>query len=520
MKYFYIIDNIKVDPADSVFDFRKYVLDTYRAEIDSYRIDKKAIDARKKNDIKIVYRIIIEMSVPLKNDGNYKNILAYDIPEPDKPVAEKRKGRILIVGAGPAGLFSALRLIEHGFKVCLIERGKPVEERASDISEMGRSGVLNTESNVLFGEGGAGTWSDGKLTTRINKPGIEWFFSRMVEFGAGEEILYDSKPHVGSDRLAFIVKNIRNYILESGSEIHFKEKVTEFILGKDEILGVKTAGGGVFTGDSVILAAGHSARDMYEYLNGINVTMETKPFAAGCRVEHPREFINKAQYGRFAEVLPAADYRLVHNNRESGRGVFSFCMCPGGVVINSSSEPEMLCVNGMSYSDRNLKNSNSAVVVTVKKEDMETAPLSGIGFQRQIEKAAYDISSGSYYAPACDLASFTGMKKSSFRISESSYQPGVYASDFRSILPGWMINEIRQALLIFDRKIPGFIENGILVGVETRTSSPVRILRNENCESLSLKRLYSAGEGAGYAGGIVSSAVDGIKIADIIASEG
>ncbi len=513
------ISNIRLNPTQSENEIIPFINSKYNLEIDSFIILKRSLDARNKNDIHYNFKVLVEV----ERTSAYE-LLRYDDIEEYSPavVAETIKRdfseNIIIVGAGPAGLFAALRLIESGAHVIVLERGKPVEERMKDIEALEKDGILNSESNTLFGEGGAGTYSDGKLTTRINRPEILWFYKKLIENGAPAAITYESKPHIGTDRLQEIIKNIRRSIIASGSEIKFRERVKDLFVKDGKITGVTTSSGNEFFAKNVILASGHSSRDIYELLKQKEIALEKKGFAVGVRVEHTKDEINKIQYGKSPHIkrLPAAEYSLAYNNDFTGRGVYSFCMCPGGSVINSSSQEGELCVNGMSLSGRNQKYSNSAIVVTVKKDDLEDNPISGIYFQREIERNAYLSGGGGFKAPAQSINSFLRDKLDK-SIKETSYKNGVTPTRLENFLPGWITEEIRIALVFFNKKMPGFISSkGVLIGAETRTSSPVRITRDNSLQSISVKGLYPAGEGAGYAGGIVSSAVDGIRCADAI----
>ncbi|SIQ44878.1 hypothetical protein SAMN05920897_10912 [Alkalispirochaeta americana] len=472
------------------------------------RILKKSLDARKKNKVHWKYRVLVEG--PLGIDK--KNLHPWSEPSP-QVLTRSENTSMLIVGAGPAGLFAALRLAERGASVVVIERGKRVDERMRDISLLRNKGLLNIESNALFGEGGAGTWSDGKLTTRVNKPGISWIFDRLVMCGAPANILYDSKPHLGTDLLVGVLKNLRGTIESLGGVFHFEEKVLDLVIKDGAIRGIRTSKKRELFFEKIIFAIGHSARDSYEMLRKNNVSLEKKGFAIGARIEHPSEFINESQYGIFHKDLPAADYRLVYNDPSGKRSAYSFCMCPGGEVINSSSEFERFCVNGMSNNARDGKFSNSAIVVSVHPEDFSSDPLSGIELQREIEKKAYEIS-GKGFAPQQRALSFMNDRLDAQK-ADCSFRPGVCSAKLDDILPGFTVKIIKDAMQHFDKKIRGFLSEGVFLGPETRTSSPVRIVRDEEGES-SVKGLYPVGEGAGYSGGIVSSALDGMKTADKI----
>lgn len=488
-----------------------------------FTILRKSLDARKKGNIVYRYRVVIDFPDDqcdsLLRD---RDVSAYEHPEMPAVIRRTAPEKVLIVGSGPAGLFCALRLIEAGTRVEILERGRPVNERMKDIEELERRGVLLEESNVLFGEGGAGTYSDGKLTTRTRRPEIDWFFHKLVEYGAPSSIIYDAKPHIGTDRLRGILQNIRAWILAAGSEIRFNEAVDDLIIIGGQIVGLKMRSGGELRGSRLVLAAGHSARDLFTMLSLRGITLERKGFAVGVRVEHPAELIDSIQYGKspHRDILPAAEYSLTYRNRATGRGVYSFCMCPGGKVINSSSEQGGLCTNGMSFSGRNLPFSNSALVVTVFPEDLGNEPLSGLEFQRRIEEEAFAAGGGGFIAPVQRVTSFL-----EDRIDRSlppvSYRPGVLPADLRNVLPGWIVAELKNGIRFFNKSMRGFIsDDAVLIGVETRTSSPVRVLRGDDFQSVSMRGLYPAGEGSGYAGGIVSSAVDGIRCANRILEHG
>jgi len=515
------IDNITLTPdKQSGKDLINHISDKHGiSKITGLQIIRKSLDARKKDNI--LYRYRVACDVPdSEAEGllQNKDISEYEPINFPEPIKSNSNLEVIIVGAGPAGLFSALRLIRAGVRVTILERGKPVEERMKDISILEGNGTLNEESNVLFGEGGAGTYSDGKLTTRTKKDETLWFLNEMVKHGASEEIKYEAKPHVGTDRLRQIIISIRKTIIDSGSSILFNERVTDLILQNSIIKGVITSSGNEYRADSVVLAAGHSARDLYELLNSRKIALEKKGFAIGVRVEHPADLINSIQYGKskYRDNLPTAEYILTHNNKKTGRGVYSFCMCPGGSVINSSSEEGKLCVNGMSLSKRNSPWSNSAIVVSVKQDDVGDDILSGIELQREIERNAFIAGGGGFLAPAQRITSLLKNRLDN-SITGTSYRPGVSPSKISDYLPPWISEEIKNAMEVFDRKMKGFIsESAILIGAETRTSSPLRICRDENLQSISVEGLFPTGEGAGYSGGIVSSAVDGIRAADSI----
>lgn len=517
-----LINNIVLNPDKSQDYIRKIISERYKIDnLKNCRIIKKSLDARNKN--RIVYRYRVAVDVPADTATHllkYKEITEYNkIIFPD-PVFNLNRLKITIIGSGPAGLFCALRLIEANAEVIIFERGKIIDDRMKDISILEKTGTLNEESNVLFGEGGAGTFSDGKLNTGTNRPEINWFYKKLIECGAPDSIMYEAKPHLGTDKLRKIIKNIRKKILSSGGNIYFNERVSDILIHKDNISGIATSAGKEYPASILVIATGHSARDVYKLLNKKNINLEKKGFAVGVRVEHPTEMINSIQYGdsQHREILPSAEYYLRYNNKETGRGVYSFCMCPGGSVINASSEHGRLCTNGMSYSARNSPFSNSALAVTVNKHDPGEETFAGIDFQKKIEEAAFIAGDKTFSAPAQRITSFLQNKRDSM-IPEASYKPGIVPGMLTDYLPAWIIKEIKEALYFFNKKMRGFIsEHGLFIGAETRTSSPIRITRGDNFQSVSIKGLFPIGEGAGYAGGIVSSAVDGIKAADIIAS--
>ncbi len=491
-------------------------------DLGGFRVVRCGIDARKKPRVLRVYTVEFtvddEQVLLQRNRGNPRLAQASD---PQYPQARNldRPHRALVVGMGPAGLFAALRLAQYGLSVTLVERGRPVEARVKDLRRLWSEGVFDPLSNVQFGEGGAGTFSDGKLTTRVNNPWMRLVLQTLVDFGAPAEILVQAKPHVGSDRLRLVLINFRRHLLALGVDVRFETCLT----------GLQTEAGRVHAGvlnnqqevpcDSLVLAVGHSARDTYGMLEEAGVQMIAKPFAVGVRVEHPAALINQIQYGQPDHPrLPTADYALTHNDPQSGRGIYSFCMCPGGEVVLASSEPGGVVVNGMSYCSRSGERSNSALVVAVRPEDFDgTDPLAGVRFQRRWERAAFEAGGSSYRAPAQNLMEFLGRGQG---VVASSCRPGVREADLRQVLPDFVCQGLKTALPQFDRRMRGFVTaEATLVGVETRTSAPLRILRGDTGESLSHARLFPAGEGAGYAGGIMSAALDGLRIAEQIANQ-
>lgn len=406
-----------------------------------------------------------------------------------------------------------MRLVRQGIQVTLLEQGDPVEDRIKKVDRFWQDGRLDPLSNVQFGEGGAGTFSDGKLTTRLNHPWTSYVLQTLVEFGAPEDILKDAKPHVGTDRLRLVLLNFRKALQGAGVKIRFGCRLTGLAVRGGQICSGIVDGTEEIPCDSLVLAPGHSARDTYRMLSDAGVALQVKPFAVGFRVEHPAELINAIQFGhRDHPRLPAADYALTFNDRQTGRGVYSFCMCPGGEVVNAASEHGALVVNGMSNLRRAGEWSNSALVVSVSATDLEDSdPLAGVRFQQHWERQAFRLGGGSFRAPAQNLLGFLGKGSGPVR---STCRPGVVESDLTRALPRFVAESLRKALPVFDRKMKGFVTGeATLVGVETRTSAPVRILRAEGGQSLTHPGLYPAGEGAGYAGGIMSAALDGLRAA-------
>ncbi len=491
--------------------------------IKSYRIFKKSIDARKKNDIHFVYSIDIEIDkedVLLKRYAK-KGIIQTPILKYNYNIkAPKEFTRPVIVGLGPAGLFAGLALAQMGFKPIILERGKDVDERAKDIDLFWETGKLNTESNVQFGEGGAGTFSDGKLTTLIKDPRCRKVLEDFVEAGAPEEILYLNKPHIGTDILRNVVKNIRNTIISLGGEVRFSSKMTDLLIEDNKLIGIKINDEEVIKCEKVMLALGHSARDTFNMLYGKGLEINQKGFSIGVRIEHPQSLINENQYGSFANKLGAADYKL-SGHFPNGRSAYTFCMCPGGMVVAAASEENMVVTNGMSYHARDKENANSALLVGVNPEDYGSDhPLAGVDFQRKWESLAFKIGGGNYKAPAQRVGDFLkDMPSNNSGDIHPTYMPGVTMTDLRECLPGYVTETLKLALVDFDRKIRGYAsEDAIMTGVETRSSSPIRIVRDESLQS-NIKGIYPLGEGAGYAGGIISAAVDGIKVAEGVANQ-
>jgi uncharacterized FAD-dependent dehydrogenase len=499
-------------------------------ELLGFSIFKRSHDARKKHALLLIYAVDVEVgneAALLKKFRNDRHLA----PTPDTAyqfvghAPESVTERPLVVGFGPCGIFAALILAQMGFKPIVLERGKAVRERTQDTWGLWRKNVLNPESNVQFGEGGAGTFSDGKLYSQIKDPRHlgRKVLTEFVKAGAPEEILYVAKPHIGTFRLVGMVEAMRHEIKELGGEIRFQQRVTDVLIEDGHIRGVTLAGGETLASRHVVLALGHSARDTFEMLHARGVHMEAKPFSIGFRIEHPQSLIDHARLGPNAgnPVLGAADYKLVHHAK-NGRSVYSFCMCPGGTVVAAASEPGRVVTNGMSQYSRNERNANAGIVVGITPEDFPGhGPLAGIELQRRLETRAFELGGGNYEAPGQLVGDFLEDRPSTELGSvEPSYKPGVHLTDLASALPDYAIEAIREALPAFDQQIKGFaMKDAVLTGVETRTSSPLRITRGDDCQSLNVKGLYPAGEGAGYAGGILSAGVDGIKAAEAVARD-
>ena len=496
------------------------VLRIPQEELLSYRIFRRSLDARKKENIHYVYVVDAEVKHEKKVLERAKGVTVspdytYHLPEH----IGKLPARPVVVGFGPAGMFAGLLLAEMGLCPIILERGGDVDSRHAAVERFWQTGELDTESNVQFGEGGAGTFSDGKLTTRIKDPRCRKVLEEMTAAGAPEEILYDAKPHIGTDRLRGVVKRIREKILSLGGEVRFHAKLTGFLTEEGRITGVELENGERIRTEDVVLALGHSARDTFELLHRESFELEQKPFAVGVRIEHPQKMINTVQYGKSADKLPAADYRLTYTTKKH-RGVYTFCMCPGGYVVAAASEKDRLAVNGMSTYARDGENANSALLVQIFPKDFGSDhPLAGMYFQRELEEKAFRAGGGDYSAPCESVGSFLGGTDKESDI-KATYRPAVKKCSMDDIFPAFITEALREALPALGRKLRGFDrEDAVLTAVESRSSSPIRILRNKQGESLSLKGVFPAGEGAGYAGGIVSAAVDGIAAAEHIAEK-
>ena len=507
-----------------------------------YTVFRRGYDARKRSAILLIYTLDVDVADEaniLKRHADDKHVQ----PTPDTgyhfvaQATTQLAHRPIVIGTGPCGLFAGLLLAQMGYRPIILDRGKAVRERTVDTWGLWRKRQLEPESNVQFGEGGAGTFSDGKLYSQISDPKhhSRKVLAEFVKAGAPEEILYVSKPHIGTFRLVTMVENMRATIESLGGEIRFKQRVDDMLVEADSdgtrhVRGVVLASGEQLRSDHVVLAIGHSARDTFSMLHERGVYMEPKPFSIGFRIEHPQSIIDRARFGTNAghPILGAADYKLVHHatgaHAGRGRSVYSFCMCPGGTVVAATSEPGHVVTNGMSQYSRNERNANAAVVVGIEPSDF--APfdpsgglLAGIELQRALESRAFELGGGSYDAPAQLVGDFlAGRPSRELGSVQPSYKPGVHLTDLAPSLPDYAIEAIREALPAFDRQIKGFaMHDALLTGVETRTSSPVRIRRGDNYQSLNTQGLYPAGEGAGYAGGILSAAVDGIRVAEAVA---
>ncbi len=496
-----------------------------------FTLFKRSYDARKKNsELLFIYTIDLETS----NEAELLNTFANDPKIGVAPdVSYKFVGqapadlaqRPLVVGFGPCGIFAGLLLAQMGFKPIVLERGKEVRQRTKDTWGLWRKSVLNPESNVQFGEGGAGTFSDGKLYSQIKDPQHHGrkVLEEFVKAGAPDEILYINKPHIGTFRLTSMVEKMREEIINLGGEVRFEQKVTDLVTDGEQLTGVVLQSGEQLDSRHVVLALGHSARDTFRMLHARGVFMEAKPFSVGFRIEHPQSLIDKARLGKYAghPKLGAADYKLVHHAK-NGRSVYSFCMCPGGTVVAATSEPGRVVTNGMSQYSRNERNANSGIVVGIDPErDYPGGPLAGIELQERLEAHAYVMGGSNYQAPAQLVGDFVaGRPSTAIGSVEPSYKPGVTLGDLAPSLPAFAIEAIREALPAFDRQIKGYnLHDAVLTGIETRTSSPLRITRGADLQSLNLKGLFPAGEGAGYAGGILSAGVDGIRIAEAVARD-
>ncbi len=478
------------------------------------KILSKSIEIRNKEQFYYKLSLVVSVSDSFANGQNFP-VYKEQIPTVRKTANSKE--RPLIVGFGPAGMFAALELIAYGLKPVIFERGKKIEERSADVQRFINTRKLNPESNIQFGEGGAGSFSDGKLFSRRNNntSSVNRVLQTFIKFGAPAEIGYIGKPHLGTDVLCKIVANIRAYVLERGGEIHYDAKMTDILTTGDTAAGIVINGAKEYLASRIYLALGHSARDTVAMLHAKGIALEQRAISVGVRIEHPVETINVMRYGeKYHDFkgLGAATYSLNYTDRSIRRGVYTFCMCPGGEVVNASSESGLLVVNGMSYSRRASAFSNAALVVSCHADDYQSAcPLAGLEFQRDIERKAFQAGGGRWEVPAQNLLHFLGESKAT-GLHENSYKMGAVAADLKDILPPFVVSELSAAFHKWRKEVPSFVsQEAILLGAETRTSSPVRITRNEQFESVTLKNLYPIGEGSGYTGGITSSAADAIK---------
>ena len=522
--YMIRINQLKIDINYTESELRRKILKTLKIseeQLVSYKLVKRSLDARKKP--KVHYVCVVDANVVNESKVLSKNKqlvqakkMEYEYPTPIF------KASPIIVGFGPAGLFAAYILAELGLKPVVFERGEDVDSRTLSVEAFWKTGELKSNSNVQYGEGGAGTFSDGKLTTRSKDPRAKKVLDVLVKHGAPEEILYMNKPHVGTDILKDVVKSMRAYILEKGGTINFNSYVKSFDVREGHIKGIVLENNEQFHSDQVILAIGHSARDTYEVLYDLGLDIEQKPFAMGVRIEHLQDTIDLNQYGTLdhREFLGASDYKLTHK-ASNGRSVYSFCVCPGGMVVASSSEQGGLVVNGMSEHARDQKNINSAILVQIQVEDFEsTHPLAGVYYQRKYEQRAFELGGNNYHAPAETLGSFLHDQEHQLNRIIPSYKPGVKWIQIKECLPKVVYEALKEGLVAFGKKIEGFdASDVVLTAIESRSSAPIRMNRDyTTMESPNIKGLYPIGEGAGYAGGIVSSAIDGIKVAEIVAT--
>ncbi|RVU86692.1 NAD(P)/FAD-dependent oxidoreductase [Leucothrix sargassi] len=502
-------------------------LEITQEQLLSFKVFRRGYDARKKSNIFLIYTLDVDTT---DNEYLLEKFIADQLVKrtPDmtyKFVAkapEDLAERPVIIGFGPCGLLAALVLAQMGYKPIVLERGKAVRERTKDTFGFWRKKELNTESNVQFGEGGAGTFSDGKLYSQVKDPKhySRKVLDEFVEAGAPDEILYVSKPHIGTFKLVSMVEKMRAKIIELGGEIRFSSRVDDLHIEEGQVMGVTLSSGEVIKSKHISVAIGHSARDTFQMLHDKGVYIEAKPFSVGFRIEHQQSTIDAARFGKNAgnKILGAADYKLVHHCK-NGRSVYSFCMCPGGTVVAATSEEGRVVTNGMSQYSRNERNANSAVVVGIDPSDYPGGPLAGLDFQRELESRAFVMGGENYDAPAQRVGDFLkGVSSEQLGSVKPSYTPGIKLTDLTPSLPDFCIEALREAIPAFNRKIKGFaLEDALLTGVETRTSAPINIKRGADFQSINTQGLFPAGEGAGYAGGIMSAAIDGIKIAEAMA---
>jgi uncharacterized FAD-dependent dehydrogenase len=510
--------NFKLLPSEALNDnaIKNYIAKTQGVEpsaVAGYNILKRSIDARGKQPwINLLLQAFINEA------WSERKLLSFHYRD-----VHTATRTVIIVGAGPAGLFAALRLIEAGIKPIVLERGKDVRNRRRDLAMLNKEGIVNPESNYCFGEGGAGTYSDGKLYTRSTKRGnVTRILNLFVRFGAEENILYESHPHIGTNKLPNIITAIRKQVLDSGGEIFFGQRVVDFVTASDRLTGVKTSNGKFFAADAVVLATGHSARDIFQLLHKKKIQIHLKPFALGVRVEHSQALIDSIQYHTAVRIdsLPPSSYSLVH--QINGTGVFSFCMCPGGIIAPAATAAAEIVVNGWSPSKRNNPYANSGIVTPVEEKDLRSfknhGPLAAMFFQAEVERKAFEAGGGRLIAPAQRLVDFCENKVSA-NLPACSYLPGIHSASLKEVLPDFIYRNLQQGFREFGRKMKGYFTNeAVVVATESRTSSPVRIPRDaETLQHVQIKNLYPCGEGAGYAGGIISAAIDGERVAEKIA---
>lgn len=517
-----IIRNLEIPiEKDGMDEYVKAASEKLQIDPENVTISKilsKSLDITNKQQFYYMISLVVSIAGSFENRQEFP---AYTEQEEAVRKTVSMKDRPLIVGFGPAGMFAALELVDYGIKPVIFERGRNIEERSLDVQGFIEGREINPESNIQFGEGGAGSYSDGKLFSRRNNNSsyVNRVLNTFVKFGAPEEIAYISKPHLGTDVLCTIVRNIRRYILERGGEIHFSSKMTDILVSDGKASGIIINGEKEHLSSGIFIAPGHSARDTFEMMHKKGFAIEQKPVSVGVRIEHPAETINLMRYGnKYKDFhgLGAATYSLNYTNRKIRRGVYTFCMCPGGEVINASSDQGMMVLNGMSYSQRSSAFSNAAMIVTCHTEDYKSdSPLAGIEFQKDIEQKAFKAGGGNWKVPAQNLVDFLG-GKNSVCLNENSYRMGSVSADMKDIFPGFVINELLAAFDKWKEEVPLFVSNhAILLGAETRASSPVQIKRNEKFESVNIRNIYPIGEGSGYTGGITSSAADAVKAVEV-----